>query len=208
MKRSLLCFLLLSLSLCTSARICGMHLKLHYVTPATQPVPKAPVCFIGFGSGINNSAGILGLEFNLSLAKHVTLDAGVGPSTWGNKLFIGSKYYLRSPQRGFAFGGGFTFNSGQENRTAKLETINGPQRVTLTLKPQLNAFAAAYKYWRLGKRNNRFYTGLGWSAPVMHHHIKEVYGSPLSQKGRDRENKRSPGGLMLCFGFSFALYRA
>ncbi len=206
MKKSLLCFSVLLLSLCANARINYTHLKLLSVKPLEPVVHKSPICYIGFGSGINNSAGILGLEFNLSLAKHVTLDAGVGPSTWGNKLFIGSKYYLRSPQRGYAFGGGFSFSSGQENRTAKLETINGPQRVTLTLKPQLNAFAAAYKYWRLGKRNNRVYTGLGWSAPVMHHHIKEVYGSPLSQRGRDRENRRSPGGLMLCFGFSFALY--
>jgi hypothetical protein len=173
----------------------------------TATIKKSPASYIGFSSGINNSAGLIGLDFNAPLAKNVTLDAGIGPSTWGNKLFVGSKYYLKSRQRGFAFGGGVTFSSGQENRTARLETISGRERVTLTLKPQMNIFAGAYHYWTLGNKNNRFFTGVGWSVPVTHCRFTQVYGTPLSERGKTMEKRRAPGGLMLSLGFSFAISR-
>ncbi len=168
---------------------------------------KPPVCYIGTSTGMNNPTGVLGLDFNIRLADKVTLDAGAGVSTWGNKLFVGSKYYLKPFQRGFAFGGGLTFNSGQDNRTARLETVNGRQRVTLMLKPQANIYVAAYRYWNLGRRYNRFFVDLGWSVPLLTHRYEELHGSPpLTAKGRQREEMRAPGGLMFGAGFSFALH--
>ena len=210
MKRIFLLLIVLLSVTFAHAHKASIKTALHKVadTNTKKVFNKKPSSYLGFSSGINNSAGVLGLDFNIPLSRVVTLDAGVGPSTWGNKLFIGSKYYLKSPQRGFAFGGGFTFSSGQENRTARLETVNGRQRVTLTLKPQMNFFAGAYHYWTLGKRNNRFYSGLGWSAPIIERgRFTQVIGPPLTERGKRMEKFRCPGGLVLCFGFSFAIYR-
>ena len=178
------------------------HKKKHRHEKPTKP----PGCYIETSTGINNPSGVLGLDFNICLAKHVTLDAGIGTSTWGNKLFVGSKYYLKSPHRGFAFGGGLTFNSGQENRDARAQTINGKVPVVITFKAQPNVFVAAYHYWTLGRKYNRFFTELGWSVPLHSPQIHEVSGPPLTQDGRNRMDLRAPGGLMIGFGFSFALY--
>ncbi len=167
---------------------------------------KPPVFYIETSTGVNNPSGLLGLDFNVCLASCVTLDAGIGTSTWGNKLFLGSKYYLKSPQRGFAFGGGFTFNSGQENRQVNTETVNGKAPVSVSFKSQPNAFLAAYHYWTLGRRYNRFYTMLGWSVPMHSPHIAQVSGPAITQSGRDHLERRAPGGLIVGFGFSFSLH--
>ena len=172
---------------------------------------KPPICYLGISSGINNPPGVFGIDFNICIAKYVTLDGGAGTSTWGNKLYVGSKYYLKPTQRGWAFGGGLTFNSGQVNRKFNIETINGRQQVTLDLKPQTNAFIAAYHYWTLGHKYNRFYVDFGKSVTLSSHHFKEVYGPPLTSRSNDRIDALSPGGflggLMAGFGFSFSLYR-
>lgn len=168
-----------------------------------------PVCYIGFSMGIDNPCGALGFDVNIPLTKTVTLDGGAGTSTWGNKLYVGAKYYLRSPQRGFAFGGGFTFNSGADNVKARLETVyNGRQNVTLSLKSQTNIFLGVYHYWTLGRNNNRFYLELGRSVPLsgIHYEQLNVYGNPINQNSRNIIEMKAPGGFMAGFGFSFALY--
>ncbi|PQJ11058.1 hypothetical protein CJD36_013900 [Flavipsychrobacter stenotrophus] len=170
---------------------------------------KPPVCYIGFSMGINNPSGVLGFDVNIPLTSNVTLDGGAGTSTWGNKLYVGGKYYLRSPQRGFAFGGGLTFNSGADNFKTRLETIyNDRQEVTLNLKSQANIFLGAYHYWTVGKYNNRFYLELGRSIPLTGVHFEQinVNGNPITENSHKAVNILAPGGFMFGFGFSFALY--
>ena len=172
-------------------------------TDATQK----PVCYIGFGGGLNNPCGIFGFDFNIALAPHVTLDAGAGTSTWGNKLYVGSKYYLDEPQRGWAFGGGLTFNSGIENMKLKdMETVNGKREVILNLKPQTNIYVAASKYWKLGRRNNRFFLTMGYSVPMKTVKYQQTFGPELTDTGERVIKTLAPGGLMFGWGFSFALY--
>ena len=168
---------------------------------------KPPVCYIGFSGGINNPAGIVGFDFNIKVANYVTFDGGAGPSTWGNKLYVGAKYYIKPVQRGFALGGGITFNSGQENARIKMETVNGRQDVKVNLKAQTNAFIAVYHYWNIGRKYNRFFAEVGKSVQLHGAHYHEVYGPPLTDKSADNIRSIAPGGLMAGVGFSFALYR-
>lgn len=171
----------------------------------TDPAQK-PVCYIGFGSGLNNTCGILGFDLNIALAPHVSLDAGAGTSTWGNKLYVGAKYYLNAPQRGWAFGGGLTFNSGIENMKLTTETVNGKREVILNLKPQNNIYLATYKYWKIGRRYNRFFITMGYSVPLRGDKFEQTYGPQLTDVGERVIKILSPGGLMLGWGFSFGLY--
>lgn len=178
-------------------------------TSRTQNKGRLPVCYIGFSMGINNPAGILGFDVNIPLAPTVTLDGGAGTSTWGNKLYVGGKYYLRSPQRGLAFGGGLTFNSGVDNFKTELETMHYNRRnVTLSLKSQTNIFLGINYYWTLGRNNNRFYLEAGRSVPLggIHYEQLNVNGDPISNNSRKVINVLAPGGFMAGFGFSFGLY--
>ena len=169
---------------------------------------KPPACYIGIGLGMNHPSGVFGFDFNIPVSNYVTIDAGAGTSTWGNKLFAEVKYYLKPMQRGWAFGGGLTFSSGQDNFKARLETqYYGRQRVTLALKPQANIFAGIYHYWTLGRSHSRFYVDLGWSVPLHEAQFDRKYGPALSTNGVRSVKFISPGGLMGGLGFSFALHR-
>ena len=173
---------------------------------------KPPVCYIGLSTGIDNPAGVVGLDFNIRVAKYITVDAGAGPGTWGNKLYIGGKYYLKEAHRGWALAGGFTFSSGEENVKLHLSTLyNGTEQVALSLKPEDNAFIAVYHYWDLGKKYNRFFVDFGKSIALRPPHYHEIYGDPLSDQGKQRVRSLSPGeflgGLMLGVGVNFGLYR-
>lgn len=176
-----------------------------------KPV-KPPVCYLGLSTGINNAPGIFGLDFNIRAGNFVTIDAGVGPSTWGNKIYIGAKYYLKENYRGWALGGGITYNSGVESVRLKLNTIYGiREKVSLSLKPEDNAFVAIYHYWTLGKKYNRFYVDLGKSVPLHPPHYHEMYGDPLTDQAKQNVKQLAPGnfmgGMMVGAGFSFGLYR-
>ncbi len=171
-----------------------------------QKPSKPPVCYIGLSGGSNNPAGIIGFDINIPLSSYVTLDGGTGPSTWGNKLYVGSKFYLRPQQRGWAFAGGLTFSSGVENMKKRLETINGRQEVTLSLKAQTNIYIGVYHYWTMGRRYNRFFVNFGGSVPLTSQHYHEIYGAPLTDRSHRFIDRMAPGGLMAGLGFSFSLY--
>jgi len=172
---------------------------------------KRPACYIGLSTGINNPSGYIGLDFNIHIGKYITLDAGAGPGTWGNKLYIGGKYYLKKHQRGWALSGGVTFSSGLETVNLKLPTIyNNTERVALTLKPESNAFIAVYHYWKLGKKNNRFFVDFGKSVALQPERFHQKTGDPITEEARQRVSNLCPGkflgGLMVGTGFSFGLY--
>ena len=154
----------------------------------------------------------MGFEFNIKLGKFITFDAGAGPSTWGNKLFIGSKYYLKENHRGWALDGGFTFNSGEDNRKIMVKTPYGDlQNATFSCKPQENAYVAVYHYWTLGRKYNRFFVDMGKSVALHQPHFREVAGPPIDDNSRQKVKDLSPGGFLGGFmagvGFSFGLYR-
>ncbi len=174
---------------------------------------KPPVCYIGLSTGIDNPAGVVGLDFNIRVANYITVDVGAGPGTWGNKLYLGGKYYLKEAHRGWALAGGFTFSSGEENVKLNLYTLNNntKEKIALSLKPEDNAFIAVYHYWNLGKKYNRFFVDFGKSIALHPPHYHEIYGDPLSDEGKQRVRNLSPGeflgGIMLGVGVNFGLYR-
>ncbi len=80
----------------------------------------------------------------------------------------------------------------------------------MNLNPQTNAFMAAYYFWSLGKRHNRFYVDAGYSVPLQTARFKQVFppgqSEPVINSGaRDMLRNFSPGGLMIGVGFSFGL---
>ena len=168
-----------------------------------------PFSYIGFSSGINNPAGAIGFDFDVPVHKYLSIGAGGGFSTWGNKLHFDAKYFIKRNHRGWALGGGFTFNSGDNNYTTRyMETTAGyREKVNLDLRVQRNIFFAVYHYWNLGRRYNRFFTGFGWSVPLVDKKFIQLSpGSSLTQASANRIDRLAPGGLMVSLGFSFGLH--
>src|ERR1700749_1816190 len=82
---------------------------------------SCPVFYFTTGSGINNNTGLLGVSFDKPVAKSVSVAGGIGISSWGYKFYVGSTYYLKPCHRGFAFGGGLTYNTGLHNYQSDME---------------------------------------------------------------------------------------
>jgi hypothetical protein len=175
------------------------HGHRHHVRP--------PFSYIGFSTGINNPCGILGLDYELPVKKYFSLGAGLGFSSWGNKLHLEGKYYLDKHQRGWALVAGLGYNTGVYNFKTHLRTVGGgKQQVTFNLQPVGTYFVGAAKYWRIGRKYNRFFINAGWDIPLMPPHYDMVGGGPLTESSTTYMNRRSPGGLMLGFGCSFGLH--
>ena len=88
-----------------------------------------------------------------------------------------------------------------------MKTVQGTERVTLSLKPQPNLFIAFYHYWTVGHKYNRFFVAGGASVRMHPTHFHEIYGDPLTDNASNNLRRIAPGGLVACAGFSFALHR-
>lgn len=171
-----------------------------------RPV-ETPVIYINTGTGINNPTGIIGFSFDLPVAKYVSIESGIGASTWGDKIYLGGKYYLKSNHRGLAFAGGLTRNTGITNLKRDMETTYGVLPVTLQLYSKTNLLLAAYRYYNLGHKHNRFYVGVGWSQYLAGKGWSQTAGHTLTDDSKNRINSMSPGGPVIVAGFSFGFYR-
>lgn len=166
-----------------------------------------PSLYITTSTGLNNNTGILGFSLDVPVGKHISLDAGPGIGSWGFKLYAGAKYYLDSCQRGWAFGTGITYSTGVSNLHQNLPTVDGnTEAVILNENAQANILFAAYKYWTLGKRYNRFYLELGWSVKVTScDKFNQISGTPITSDAASVINLIAPGGPIAAVGLSFGV---
>jgi len=176
-------------------------------TPIVRPI-HCPAIYISTSTGINNSTGLLGFSIDVPVDKNISIEGGPGISSWGYKVYIGAKYYLQPCQRGWAFGTGLTYNTGIQGYQRNMETVTGySENVQLNLNPQTNILFAAYKYWNLGKRYNRFYMELGWSVPLSGgNKFDQTLGDPIDDRSTKTMNFIAPGGLIAAVGFSFGVH--
>ena len=164
--------------------------------------------YIGFSTGINNPAGLLGLNIDVPVTAHFDLNAGVGIGTWGNKIYGEARYFLRPCHLGWAFGAGVTYATGLNNFTTNLETTAGDkEQVTLDLYSRTNVYLAAYRFWQLGRRANRIYLELGVSVPVSAGDAyQQTAGNTIDDNSKNTMKVLTPGGLMAGVGFMFGIH--
>ncbi len=167
-----------------------------------------PAFYITTSTGINNNTGVLGFSFDVPVSKNISIDAGVGAGSWNNKIYAGVKYYLDPFHRGFAFGTGLTYSSGLSDDRAYMTTIYGNNEwIEYNKNPQTNILFAAYKYWNMGKKYNRWYVELGWSVRVTGGSIvTQLTGDPLDRVTLNTLELFAPGGLIAGVGMSFGVH--
>ena len=211
MKKSTITVIICLLSLVANAQYTGEPPTRE--TKAKDPLVRPNLCpklYITTSTGCNNNTGIVGVSFDIPIEKYLSVEAGLGESSWGTKLTLGGKYYLKPCHRGWAFGTGLTYNTGLNGFTDNLETQynGGPvESVTFNLHSQTNVYFAAYRYWNLGRRYNRFYIEFGYSVPLgSQNKYDQTMGDPISPKSADVMNLIAPGGVIAAIGFSFAIH--
>lgn len=172
-------------------------------TKKEKPAGHSAAYFI-LTAGINNNPGLFGLGVEVPVAKQVSLEAGLGLSSWGNKFYFCGKYYLRPDLKGWAFGPGISYCTGFKQLDVNLETNHSTSEVvTMHADPQTNLFVAAYRSWSLGRNYNRIYLELGWSFALAEPSFYQMSGYPITENSRKVMRTISPGGLIVAAGFSF-----
>ncbi len=181
----------------------------HEDAPVKKKRARCSKAYFDLSTGINNNGGLLGLGADVHVLNDFSINGGVGVmSTWGYKLYLGGKCYLKPCHMGWALGGGATYSTGIASYVARMTTVS-PQGVgqeefvELRLLPQTNVFASAYKYWRLGRNKNRIYLQLGISVPVTQEKFRQVSGNQITSETAAVMRFLAPHGLIVGLGFCF-----
>ena len=206
MKKIVLALLLVSVSLSVFAQSADSSGHKPFKKEKNKVhTGKCPSFFIALSLGLNNNTGIVGVNADIPVSNHFSVDAGIGFSTWGGKFYGGAKYFLKPCHYGWAFGSGITYNTGIKNFDDNLPTIDGAtEEVELQLNPQVNLVFAAYRYWALGRNKSRFYIELGYSLPLLgSDRYTQTAGTPINDVASESIKLISPGGLIAAIGFAF-----
>ena len=189
---------------------------------AQNDVRRYSISYVSLGAGINNNYGLSGLSyeriFKANTETNFSLNGGAGISTWGAKLAVELKHYFKSYNKGWACSAGVSWNSGFRNDHEVFEVWSsstwfgsgGEQDVTVTRLPQANGFVCFYHYWRLGRKENRLSTSLGWSLSLTPDKLRQTAGNPI-RKGETEEQNflllYAPGGLIVSVAYSLAFLK-
>ncbi len=148
-----------------------------------------------------------GVQVDIPITGALSINSGVGISTWGVKCAAECRAYLDPCNRGWAFGAGVSYNGGVKYYSATMSTINGDQPVAVREQPKLNVNLSVYRFWNLGHRGSRFYLQSGYSIATKPTEIDQVFGPELTDQGRHSLTRMAPGGIIAVIGFSFTLDR-
>ena len=157
---------------------------------------------IGLSTGINNMAGILGVDVDYSLSAITTVGAHIGLGTWGIKSGLDYKYYRRNCHLGWAYGVGISVASGNRNQTLNLETTTGTNDVQLKLHTQAGLQFNVLRYFPVGKQGHRIWCQLGWNQRFTRKVYTVLDGQTLSYMADRTINFLCPGGLVIAGGYN------
>ncbi len=160
--------------------------------------------YLGFNLGINNPNGLIGISVDIPVVKFLSVNGGIGLSSWGGKYYGELRGYLGQCHRGWAAGAGVSRNTGLTDFNIQLNTTAGNKTVTLDLLPQSNIFINLYRFWTIGKNRNRFYTMTGYSVPLITEGYFKVKSSDILTDESYRVMKaQQPGGIAFGLGWYF-----
>jgi hypothetical protein len=148
---------------CLSALAQG---KVQQLRSDTKP-KSCPIVYLGINGGINNHNGLIGISIEKTVGAQFSVGTGIGSSSWGYKAFAEGRFYFNNNcHRKLALGIGFTRNLATNNFETNMGTNYGKQDIVLDLKPATNAFVSLYHFWTIGRRQNKFYTQIGYSIKI------------------------------------------
>jgi hypothetical protein len=208
MKKVILALSIVLISLNVMAQSTDGSERKPFKKEKRKVVPgKCPSFFIALSTGWNNNTGLLGVNVEVPVSRHFSVDGGVGLSTWGEKFYGGAKYFLKPCHFGWAFGSGITYSTGLKNFQENMETIDGAtEPVELDLNPQVNLMFAAYRYWALGRNKSRLYIELGYTVPLNgSDRYTQTAGTPINDVSAETLKLLSPSGIIVAIGFSFGV---
>ncbi len=176
--------------------------------PATiSPTDTLPYTYLGFGTGINNYVGILGVGADIRVHDKIFIRLGAGLGSWGYKYTAGIRLE-HTYAKGWGFGASISFCTGLKNFKTDLETVSGnivsTKSVTLDLLQARTFNLTASHNWIIGK-HNRFFLEFGYAILLDTNPYNVIDGSKLTDNAKTVLKMVQPGGIIIDIGFMFGL---
>ncbi len=183
----------------------GLQAQDKQTNPFYDAMQPKPTAYLGFATGLNSPAGIIGPQLKIVVTDKFMLGAAVGLGSWGYK-YSGSLEYHPKGVYEFYMKGGYMYATGLNDMEIEMELADHNDRtVFMDLKPVSNIFLSFGKAWKLGKKN-RFYLESGYAIPMVTSDYYEVTsGDQLSENSKTLMQMMCPGGLILALGFDFGI---
>jgi hypothetical protein len=165
--------------------------------------------FIGFSTGFNNSAGIIGINAEQQIKNQLTAHGAIGIGTWGTKFTVGVRKYKRYPIGG-VFSASFSYATGIEEIEPVIPVKNLATNAVIdtTVLMRLNPAAALNLSWayhiKVGKRS-KMYFETGYSFPLSPNRQYRILtnGYGTTQTSDVLMRFFQPSGPILAIGFLF-----
>jgi hypothetical protein len=184
---------------------CCLLVQLH----AQESAAPEKTTYLGFGTGLNNNCGLIGLNLEQFVAERFSFIGAAGIGSWGNKIAIGARYYLNG-KTGKALGISYSSATGLNNfEPDNVKIIQNGQEVDskakFNLLPVQQINVTWIRTWQVGK-TNRMGIELGYSINISGEDNVSGQDVPkLTDESRDNFNILQPGGLIFGFSFNFGL---
>ncbi|MFN5663935.1 MAG: hypothetical protein ACK4XL_06950 [Bacteroidota bacterium] len=184
---------------------CCILVQLH----AQESAVPEKITYLGFGTGINNSCGLIGLNLEQFVAGRISVFGAAGIGSWGFKTAIGGRYYLDG-KTGKAIGVSFSNASGLTDfEPGNVKILENGQEVDskgkFNLLPVQQINITWIRMWHVGK-TNRMGIELGYSINISgKDNVTGADVPKLTDESRDNFNFLQPGGLIFGFSFNFGI---
>ncbi len=174
-------------------------------TKDIKDVAPMPSAFIGVNNGINNMAGLIGVNLAAPILNPVVVEVSGGIGLWGFKTAVDVQVYL--PKK-YPFGGyfkaGYSRSSGYKDYFIE-DSIpsGGTQTVHLELKRVDNLFFTVGWALRV-PRKHKIYLEMGYALNLTPNYYRVV--TPNVVLSDDTEfliGVMKPSGIIIGLGFSF-----
>lgn len=175
-------------------------------------LPSPRKFYLGFGTGINNYTGIIGINGELTATNNIGIFGTLGLGSWGGKMGIGARYYFNDARGGSAVSVGISNAGGLEDFVSEQEVITpiggtATEEVTMDLNsiPCLNI---AYVFAKNLRDKNKILFSVGYSSRLKTNDTYIVTsGHTLSETSLSVMNVLRPGGILLGIDFMFGVGR-
>lgn len=164
--------------------------------------------FLGFGTGINNNCGLLGIGLEQFVTEKTSLFGAAGIGTWGGKVTGGVRFYLDG-KTGNAFGISYSSATGGKDVEVEIDAMvnNTKQKVKekFDFKPVSALNLTWMKHWQVSNKS-RFNLELGYSINISgENNFTSKSGLLLTDQSKAAMNFLQPGGIIIGLGFSFGI---
>jgi hypothetical protein len=165
--------------------------------------------FLGFSTGLNNSAGIIGFNAEQKLKNQLTAHGAIGIGTWGTKYTLGLRKYKRYPIGG-TFSASFSFATGTDEIETEMRVKNLATSVVVDtiVMMRLNPAAALNLSWayhlKISKRSKMYFEA-GYSLPLSPNRQYRILTNGYGATDVSDFTMRilQPSGIILAIGFLF-----